>query len=121
MLLKPLFACTSTTALAFAAEDLSSSLVWKSDGISLSGPSQVDFYPTGLYPYHSKSLEWSEEAYCDEKLEVERGISYGKEDRQKLDVWMPNKNMQKQVQGSNKKNTNDTKLPIVIMVHGGGW
>jgi len=121
ILLKQLFACTSTTVLALAAEDLSSSLVWKSGGISLSGPSQVDLFPEGLYPYHSKSLEWSEEAYRNEKLEVERGISYGKEDRQKLDVWMPNKNMQKKVRGSHNKNISDTKLPIVIMVHGGGW
>jgi len=98
-----------TPVLGFAAEDLSSSLVWESGGVPLDGPKQAAVYPEGLYPYHKKCLEWTDEAYSNEDLEVERSISYGTEDRHKLDLWIPTRNKQKK------------HLPIVIMVHGGGW
>lgn len=114
------FLALFVSAGALAAKDSPSPLlVWKSGGVTLDGPSQKDIYPKFLYPYHSKSLEWTEEAFCSKDVEVVRGISYGKEDRQKLDVWTP-----RGIDNVAHNSTEDGKkklLPIVVIVHGGGW
>lgn len=41
---------------------------------------------------------------------VARGVAYGPDERQKLDVWVPS-----------GKHRQETKLPVVIFFYGGGW
>ena len=64
--------------------------------------------PAFLEPYSEKALMLTEAALGDDALKVTRGIAYGPEAHQTLDVWAP------AVRPS-------APMPIVIGIHGGGW
>jgi acetyl esterase/lipase len=64
-------------------------------------------FPPFLDSYHERSLELTEAALADEAVTCARGVSYGPESHQTLDVWSPA--------------AGGDKLPIVVGIHGGGW
>ena len=63
--------------------------------------------PTFLMPYHEQSLSLTEAAFNNCTVRCSRGLSYGSELHQTLDVWAPA--------------TGGSGLPIVVSIHGGGW
>ena len=64
--------------------------------------------PPFLEPYNDRSLELTEEALGDAAVRCRRGVAYGAEPHQTLDVWSP-------------ATSRNSPLPIVFGIHGGGW
>ena len=64
--------------------------------------------PPFLEPYNDRSLELTEEALGDAAVRCRRGVAYGAEPHQTLDVWAPATPV-------------TSPLPIVFGIHGGGW
>lgn len=63
--------------------------------------------PPFLHEYHSQAMNLTGKALSDDTLDYIPNVSYGPEDRQRLDVWKH----KDAVPGG----------PIVVFVHGGGW
>jgi arylformamidase len=67
--------------------------------------------PTYLEPYNDRCLELTEAALADSSVHCTRGVRYGDEPHQVLDLWAP----------ATGAGGGTGLLPIVFGVHGGGW
>ena len=76
--------------------------------LSLKAALQPQPLPPFLEPYSEKALALTDSALGDDALEVTRGIAYGTELHQTLDVWAPAVRP-------------PAPMPIVVSIHGGGW
>ena len=56
--------------------------------------------------YLEKALAWSKEARDNVKCDLD--IPYGTDDRQKLDLYLP-------------ENTGSGRVPVLVFLHGGYW
>jgi len=113
-----------TTPVIGLSSTANSHLAFEAGGVKLEPQDLPEF----LYPYHTRSLEMAESLVFTDpsSLSCTRAVRYGPMDHQLLDVWTSSSSSSseasnKEEDGEGGKRGQPKNVPVVVMIHGGGW